>query len=103
MNGKDKVKVDEGTATHAEFSRMLHVPLELPRVTWWKHPGLRKLYLMMPILFLGMDNLSGIGRLLIAVTELCRILDQWIRWLAAELITDYDTMGRLLADRASKV
>jgi hypothetical protein len=27
--------------------------LEVPPVTWWKHPGLRRLYIMMPILFLG--------------------------------------------------
>lgn len=27
--------------------------LEVPRVTWWKHKGLRTLYMMMPILFLG--------------------------------------------------
>ena len=24
-----------------------------PEVTWWKHAGLRKLYIMAPILFLG--------------------------------------------------
>ncbi|KAN0095977.1 general substrate transporter [Hyaloscypha variabilis] len=27
--------------------------LEVPTVTWWKDPGLRKLYIMMPVLFLG--------------------------------------------------
>jgi hypothetical protein len=27
--------------------------MDVPEVTWWKHRGLRKLYLMMPILFLG--------------------------------------------------
>jgi hypothetical protein len=27
--------------------------LEVPPVTWWKHPGLRRLYIMMPVLFLG--------------------------------------------------
>jgi hypothetical protein len=30
-----------------------HVELEVPPITWYKHAGLRKLYLMMPILFLG--------------------------------------------------
>lgn len=30
-----------------------HVEIEVPRVTWYKHAGLRKLYLMMPILMLG--------------------------------------------------
>jgi hypothetical protein len=27
--------------------------LQVPDVTWYKHRGLRQLYLMMPILFLG--------------------------------------------------
>ena len=27
--------------------------LDVPTVTWWKDAGLRKLYTMMPILFLG--------------------------------------------------
>lgn len=27
--------------------------LDVPHVTWWKSPGLRTLYLMMPVLFLG--------------------------------------------------
>lgn len=27
--------------------------LDVPHVTWWKHAGLRRLYCMMPILFLG--------------------------------------------------
>jgi hypothetical protein len=29
------------------------VEITVPRVTWYKHAGLRKLYLMMPILMLG--------------------------------------------------
>jgi hypothetical protein len=27
--------------------------LEVPQVTWWKHKGLRQLYLMVPVLFLS--------------------------------------------------
>ena len=27
--------------------------LEIPKVTWWKHKGLRRLYLMVPVLFLS--------------------------------------------------
>jgi len=27
--------------------------LVVPTVTWWHHPGLRKLYAMMPILLIG--------------------------------------------------
>ena len=30
-----------------------HPVLEIPPVTWWKSPGLRHLYIMIPILFLG--------------------------------------------------
>lgn len=32
--------------------------LEVPEVVWWRHSGLRKLYAMMPILFLG-STLTG--------------------------------------------
>ncbi|KAF4556055.1 Sugar (and other) transporter-like protein 38 [Elsinoe fawcettii] len=32
--------------------------LHVPQVTWWKQPGLRKLYAMMPIFFLG-STLTG--------------------------------------------
>lgn len=39
----DEAKMDDGGV----------LKVEVPRVTWWREPGLRKLYLMMPILFLG--------------------------------------------------
>lgn len=53
---KMDLKPSEKTAIHAEFtSHPDHVAVQIPDVTWWKHPGLRKLYLMMPILFLGMS------------------------------------------------
>lgn len=35
-----------------------HVELHVPDVTWYKQPGLRKLYAMMPIFFLG-STLTG--------------------------------------------
>ncbi|KAF7588267.1 hypothetical protein BBP40_005953 [Aspergillus hancockii] len=39
---------------HAEVTSSHHAPaFDIPKVTWWKLPGLRKLYAMMPILFLG--------------------------------------------------
>ncbi|RDW57480.1 MFS transporter-7 [Coleophoma cylindrospora] len=38
-----------GTSVH---STVVVAGLEVPVVTWYKHPGLRKLYLMMPILML---------------------------------------------------
>lgn len=48
----DDIKEGKGMACHAEFTS--HARVGFPEVTWWKHPGLRKLYIMMPILFLGM-------------------------------------------------
>jgi hypothetical protein len=36
-----------------DYALELVAGLHVPEVTWYKHPGLRKLYLMMPILFLG--------------------------------------------------
>lgn len=42
----------KGMASHAEFTS--HARVDFPEVSWWKHPGLRKLYIVMPILFLGM-------------------------------------------------
>ncbi|KAH8176524.1 sugar transporter domain-containing protein [Sarocladium implicatum] len=39
-----------------EETTQVHEPcegLKVPEVTWYKHPGLRRLYLMMPVLFLG--------------------------------------------------
>lgn len=41
------------SASHSEFAYTGPTSMEVPRVTWWKHRGLRKLYPMMPILFLG--------------------------------------------------
>lgn len=37
---------------------------ERPPVTWYRHPGLRKLYIMMPILFLGATTNGYDGSLL---------------------------------------
>ncbi|KAL2816226.1 major facilitator superfamily domain-containing protein [Aspergillus cavernicola] len=47
--------IDEGkelSAEHAEFPSQPST-FQIPKIIWWKHPGLRKLYAMMPILFLG--------------------------------------------------
>ena len=38
--------------------------MEIPDKTWYKDPGLRKLYVMMPILFLGATNNGYYGSLL---------------------------------------
>ncbi|KAL3467376.1 general substrate transporter [Aspergillus heterothallicus] len=41
------------SAEHADFISEPFTPFQIPEVTWWKHSGLRRLYIMMPILFLG--------------------------------------------------
>jgi hypothetical protein len=41
-----------------------HVKLEIPKITWYKEPGLRKLYMMMPIFFLGSTTNGYDGSLL---------------------------------------
>lgn len=46
MEGTKAMQVDE-----AKIDRTAKV--EVPSVTWWKDGGLRRLYCMMPILFLG--------------------------------------------------
>ncbi|KAL4996727.1 general substrate transporter [Aspergillus recurvatus] len=40
-------------AEHLEDQPQSSRDIHIPTVTWWKHAGLRKLYVMMPILFLG--------------------------------------------------
>jgi hypothetical protein len=50
---KDTGEGKDISAEHAEFPTGASRPFQIPEVTWWKHAGLRKLYIMMPILFLG--------------------------------------------------
>lgn len=47
--------------------------LEIPPVTWWKSPGLRHLYFMIPILFLGSTINGYDGSLLNGL----QTMDQW--------------------------
>ncbi|KAM0698519.1 hypothetical protein Q7P36_001986 [Cladosporium allicinum] len=47
--------------------------LDIPEVTWWKEPGLRHLYLMMPILFLGSTINGYDGSLLNGL----QTMEQW--------------------------
>jgi hypothetical protein len=58
--------------------------LVVPEVTWYKHAGLRKLYLMMPILFLGKQAtplpIKHVYEDMLMVV--IRLHDQRIRWLA---------------------
>ncbi|KAJ5290002.1 transcriptional regulator family: Fungal Specific TF [Penicillium atrosanguineum] len=65
MEEKSDFGTDKSEAVHAEFSLVgNHVSAQIPRVTWWRHPGLRKLYIMMPILFLGSSTNGYDGSLL---------------------------------------
>ncbi|KAF2226207.1 general substrate transporter [Elsinoe ampelina] len=41
------------TSSHHEVGVQTNTRIEFERVTWYKHAGLRKLYAMIPILFLG--------------------------------------------------
>lgn len=52
MDDKEDLKEGKGMTSHAEFTS--HARVDFPEVFWWKHPGLRKLYIMMPILSLDM-------------------------------------------------
>lgn len=48
--------IKEATETQSQYEAPLQ--LQVPAVSWWKNPGLRKLYAMMPIFFLG-STLTG--------------------------------------------
>lgn len=62
MEDKSDFETDKSKVVHTEFSLLgNHVSAQIPRVTWWRHPGLRKLYIMMPILFLGMVLVDSLG------------------------------------------
>jgi hypothetical protein len=53
MEGSDDSKAGTSNAVHAELATPGHPDVDIPDVTWWEHAGLRHLYFMMPILFLG--------------------------------------------------
>jgi hypothetical protein len=94
MDDKKGVGMIESTITHAEFSTPLeNAAVQFPEVTWWRHPGLRKLYFMMPILFLGMP--PKLEEWFHLVTNLVRGFDKWIRWLFVEWIADHDPVAGL--------
>ena len=47
--------------------------IDVPRTTWYKDPGLRKLYILMPILFLGATTNGYDGSLLNGL----QTMNQW--------------------------
>lgn len=58
MEGSTDEKNHAAALSREERSQyVLSNGLEIPEKTWWKDPGLRKLYVMLPILFLG--NFDG--------------------------------------------
>lgn len=50
MSNQKKISENSAAGPTIEGS---HEGLHVPEVTWYKHSGLRRLYAMMPILFLG--------------------------------------------------
>lgn len=67
--------MDSRTTTHADIQQtdaeekrnkvfQTHQQIEVPDVTWYKDPALRKLYLLMPILFLTASTNGYDGSLL---------------------------------------
>ncbi len=51
---KDVVEhVELGDADTGSEPTQHVLSLDVPQVTWWKHKGLRRLYLMVPVLFLS--------------------------------------------------
>ncbi|KUJ16312.1 general substrate transporter [Mollisia scopiformis] len=57
-------QVDREDVDRLAYSYEHITGLEVPLVTWWKHRGLRRLYVMMPILFLGSTTNGYDGSLL---------------------------------------
>lgn len=56
-----------------EFNAVQRHTIDVPEVTWYKHAGLRKLYILMPILFLGATTNGYDGSLLNGL----QTLDSW--------------------------
>ncbi len=57
-------QVDRGDAERLVYAYEHVDGLEVPQVTWWKHRGIRRLYSMMPVLFLGSTTNGYDGSLL---------------------------------------
>lgn len=93
MDEKKDIEGSKAHAYHDEYqSHDFRQPASASAVVWYKHPGLRKLYAMMPILFLGMT--SQICRM--SWFLICnRFNDQWIRWIATQWSADNDPLGGL--------
>lgn len=57
---KKTMAVEEGHVSNVDNNDAGIEGLKVPEVTWYKRPGLRRLYLMMPVLFLGSQQPSGL-------------------------------------------
>ena len=55
LNMVQSETLDNLEATFSSKDGVVHGRLEVPEVTWYKRPGLQKLYAMMPILLLVGD------------------------------------------------
>lgn len=68
----DEKAVDIETVVHTN-TELNEAKLDIPPVTWWKDPGLRHLYMLMPILFLGSTINGYDGSLLNGL----QTMEQW--------------------------
>jgi hypothetical protein len=81
--------VEPSTFDHPEKRPQARDHLDVPDVTWYKAPGLRKLYLLMPVLFLGATINGYDGSLLTGL----QTMDPWqectyTRTFAERLLTE---------------
>ncbi|OJD39032.1 hexose transporter protein [Diplodia corticola] len=81
MADSKRVTVDEEKLPDEERAPKI----EIPELTWWRDPGLRKLYCMMPILFLGSTINGYDGSLLNGL----QTMDPWQEYF------DHPTSARL--------
>jgi hypothetical protein len=92
----DEGKDIEGSKAHADHdehpSRDFRQPSSASTVVWYKHPGLRRLYAMMPILFLGMTSQTcRMSRFL----TYSRLNNQWLRWVLTQWLANNGPLGGL--------
>lgn len=88
MSSKDASAMKEEPMAVADPGQGLQVPV----VTWYKHSGLRRLYLMMPLLFLGTLLTTLLDK---ARANNSRCYNQRLRWFPPERSADHGAMARM--------
>lgn len=74
---KKSVAVEEGHVSDVDHNDAGIEGLKVPEVTWYKRPGLRRLYLMMPVLFLGSQRSIHLLKVDMSSNR-CRFYYQWL-------------------------